>query len=213
VGDSIVAERVKVTQFRSVVQLSSVHHSLYHFNIPLPQAESMRTEWQRKNQNIEIVSHLHSFQRAGVSNLIENPPPLQLESNPTPKKQRRRHQEVKSAQITDFFKPARTSAHPSTSSAQTSTPLDCSPFATNSQSIPPPFKPQDIRPTTECILGRFSVADAINLQANQSCWTVACLSEIVARTPRGWCIWNCMNCENAVSICVCTPSQRAFVWS
>jgi len=218
IGDSLVAERVKVISFRSTFQLSSASFSLYHFNVNLPQAESMRQQWRGQQSNTLLtldpasLPSLHRkppiHPRSDASNHVEEPLSrgMKTKSNRKSKK--------KDSLITDFFQPALLAQQQDSQDnyysqeSLTSVPIASSSCSNDhSKSLSLGWGP------TVQVHGRFSVADALKLEDQQSCWTVACLSDLLARSPRGWCVFNCMACGKAVSDCICVSSLHSPTWT
>jgi hypothetical protein len=211
IGDFVVAERVRVISFKGGIQLASMHHSLYHFNVALDQANQERAEWKRKVEAARAQEPRFAVhQDPGVPELAEEQAKF-LSAQVAPSKQaKKRQRTIQSTKITDFFK----RANPSSVQLQpiTSTPQQqVTPFASATKrnyAVAMPQVPLEI----EIVSGRFSISDALQLQDNQRCWIVACLNQVFAKSPRGECIYNCLVCSRSASSCSCTENLQSFTW-
>lgn len=218
VGDMLVAERVKVIRYKNFLQLTNTPHSLYYFNEQLPLCETLRAEWLDKVKKEREKANLHS---ATIPSSGENLQPntqaqarLVCGTPKDPAKKNKKKPEVRSEPITKYFKraPSPQRAMPSTptATAEPSQPL-ISPFSL----MPAPKRVcrQEEQKEHFLVAGRFSVADALQLRDLEACWIVACLYDIQAKSTRGYCLFNCMNCRRSKVECRCSLACQAFAWS
>lgn len=205
VSDFIILERVKVTKYKSYIQLSSTPHSLYHINPLLPQAEAIKSDWQRLYQLPTVLPPVRRSDKNHFAGIGENVDHFQDQTT----KKRKGKKNGRNSLITDYFAPARsksiTMVNSSFQKALGSNHASANPSAT--------VVPEITSPNTEPVFGKFSVSDALKLGEMQSCWTIACVYEILASSTRGLCVYNCLACTRDDSNCFCSPMCRSFAWS
>lgn len=215
VGEMVVCERVKVISFRGTIQLASMHHSLYHLDINTPQTDAIRSEYA--SQQISLEKAISSAPALHRGNFKLKPTPndtniklqenQEFKSSSSQRGNKGGREENKNSKITDFFQPAKDVA--TTPKISSSTPHS----TTTIPIIKVAMEQLGAQKDTVFVRVKFSVQDAIELRDGEACIIVACLADILARSPRGWCIFNCATCSRPGASCTCSNFLKSCTWS
>lgn len=204
VGDFVLAERVKVIQFRGSLQLATSHTTLIYINPPLRAADLLKAQY-----NDFKSPTLDQPPRPPMSSMVKDAEVFAFRATVHPKSRVSKPKTpvkpkfVASARITDFFPLA---------SSMNSNPLSSEPRV---DVAPCPrtlvSSQDDLEPVF--VSGRFSVNDGLQLCEGQYCHSIACLSSVLPRTSRGLCIYNCNTCMRPGASCECSLSLKSCSWS
>lgn len=207
VGEFILAERVKVIQFCGSLQLSSTHLTLMHTGLKLPFVELMSAHFARFKPTAPPAS-LPTLQRKNSHiphALVTNSNFIDTSANHK-SKNARKAAEKSTPLITDFFPFERSSV---------TRPMSPEPLLQPNSSVrsSAPYLPlQKVHPFKRKT-HRFAIIDALDLNDDEECSAFVCLVDILARSPRGWCVFDCLVCSSPASVCICPVWRKSHAWT